>query len=237
MKRLSFALAALAFLGAPVIPATSHEESHHETGVKTPSADNRHCESGHGQKLHEHEHGEGHKHGDGHEHGESPHHGHGGDSSHDANHGQNREDGSKSHHGDGHRDHHGQQAIGEPGQGENATRTIAIAMLETDDGAMLFEPARIVVNEGETVRFAFVNRGKNIHEFVMDDKEALLHHKQEMLENPDMAHRDANAIRLDPGESGEIVWTFTASGDFEFACLIPGHYELGMHGALSVTGR
>ena len=31
-----------------------------------------------------------------------------------------------------------------------------------------------------------------------------------------------------------MIWTFTNAGTFEFACLIPGHYESGMHGPISV---
>ena len=37
------------------------------------------------------------------------------------------------------------------------------------------------------------------------------------------------------GEEAEIVWTFGEAGEFEFACLIPGHYEAGMHGPLAIN--
>ena len=37
------------------------------------------------------------------------------------------------------------------------------------------------------------------------------------------------------GDDGEILWRFTNTGSFEFACLIPGHYEMGMHGPLTVN--
>ena len=30
------------------------------------------------------------------------------------------------------------------------------------------------------------------------------------------------------------VWRFTKTGEFEFACLIPGHLEAGMHGKIIV---
>jgi uncharacterized cupredoxin-like copper-binding protein len=33
----------------------------------------------------------------------------------------------------------------------------------------------------------------------------------------------------------EFVWTFTNAGSFEFAGLIPGHYEAGMHGPILVN--
>jgi hypothetical protein len=34
--------------------------------------------------------------------------------------------------------------------------------------------------------------------------------------------------------SDELLWKFTRRGEFEYACLIPGHYKAGMHGKLIV---
>ena len=56
-----------------------------------------------------------------------------------------------------------------------------------------------------------------------------------MAKFPEMEHDDPNSIRLEPGKTGNIVWKFTNAGKFEFACLIPGHYEAGMKGDLSVA--
>ena len=49
-----------------------------------------------------------------------------------------------------------------------------------------------------------------------------------------MNHSDPNSLRLGPNEKGEILWTFSNAGTFEFACLIPGHYEAGMHGEIYI---
>ncbi len=114
---------------------------------------------------------------------------------------------------------------------------IDIIMLEKEDGSMVFEPAALNMKKGETVRFLLTNKGDSDHEFVMDDVVANQKHKLAMEKYPDMEHADPNAIRLESGESGEIVWTFANTGKFEFACLIPGHYEAGMHGALTVEDR
>jgi uncharacterized cupredoxin-like copper-binding protein len=38
-----------------------------------------------------------------------------------------------------------------------------------------------------------------------------------------------------PGGRREIVWKFNRAGDFDFACLIPGHYEAGMVGHIKVV--
>ena len=45
---------------------------------------------------------------------------------------------------------------------------------------------------------------------------------------------DPNAKSVDPGKTAEMVWRFTKAGTFEFACLIPGHREAGMHGVVNV---
>jgi Cu/Ag efflux protein CusF len=56
-----------------------------------------------------------------------------------------------------------------------------------------------------------------------------------MMAAMDMEHDDPNSVRLDEGKSGEVIWTFSKAGTFEFACLIPGHYESGMHGPITVS--
>ena len=50
----------------------------------------------------------------------------------------------------------------------------------------------------------------------------------------DMKHADPNRMILDAGASAEVVWTFSNEGAYEAACLIPGHYESGMHRKVSV---
>lgn len=132
---------------------------------------------------------------------------------------------------------HQTMSVGEPGDVKKATQTVRVTMKETDDGKMIFTPATIKVRQGQTVRFEIKNVGELEHEFVLDDKAQIQEHKVAMEKAPDMEHADPNAIRLDPGKSGEIVWTFTNTGTFEFACLVPGHYDAGMHGPLEVVKK
>lgn len=128
----------------------------------------------------------------------------------------------------------GMMAIGKPGKKAEASRTVTISMMERDDGGMVFEPASLGVAKGETLRLKFVNKGKLDHEFVMDVHEGIMEHKELMERFPEMEHDDPNSIRLAPGATGEIVWTFAKAGDFGFACLIPGHYDSGMKGDINV---
>lgn len=134
-------------------------------------------------------------------------------------------------------DGHEMMIIGQPGIAAKVDRTIAISMVENEDGSMAFDPVSVTVKKGETVRLAFTNEGEYGHEFVMDTHEQLMEHKAGMERLPDMEHADLNAIRIGPQGNGEIVWTFTSVGQFDFACLIPGHYELGMKGTLTVVAN
>jgi uncharacterized cupredoxin-like copper-binding protein len=36
------------------------------------------------------------------------------------------------------------------------------------------------------------------------------------------------------GKSGEIGWQFTHAGEFYYGCLIPGHFDAGMIGKVTV---
>lgn len=50
-----------------------------------------------------------------------------------------------------------------------------------------------------------------------------------------MDHDDPNSVLLEPGQAAELVWTFKSPMDLEFACNVPGHYESGMVGPLTVA--
>jgi uncharacterized cupredoxin-like copper-binding protein len=126
---------------------------------------------------------------------------------------------------------------GEPGKKVRVTQTIHVTMKEREHGKMLYMPASVHVKEDQTVRFAIRNAGETDHEFVLDTQEEVMEHKKVMEEFPEMEHDDPNSVRLAPGKTGEIIWKFTNSGTLTFACLIPGHYEAGMHGTVDIAAR
>lgn len=131
--------------------------------------------------------------------------------------------------------HDNAMEVGTPATAQDATTPIAVSLFETDDGEMLIEPRQLDFKAGETVLFTITNNGDYEHEFVLDTIDNNVKHKELMQQFPEMEHADPNALRLQPGESGTIAWTFSNAGTFEFACLIPGHYESGMHGELTVA--
>jgi uncharacterized cupredoxin-like copper-binding protein len=50
-----------------------------------------------------------------------------------------------------------------------------------------------------------------------------------------MQHDDPNSVLVAPGKTAELTWTFTKATNIEFACNIPGHYQAGMVGKLTVS--
>jgi uncharacterized cupredoxin-like copper-binding protein len=102
------------------------------------------------------------------------------------------------------------------------------------DGKMMFMPAKVEVKKGEQVKFMLRNNGELEHEFVLASAADNLKHAEAMKKNSDMEHDDPNAKKLAPKKTDEIVWKFSKAGEFEFACLIPGHREAGMVGTVVV---
>lgn len=131
-------------------------------------------------------------------------------------------------HGDDKHDVHA--AFGQPGNPAAVSRSIAIDMQDS----MRYAPAMINVKRGETIRFVVKNSGVVKHEFVLGTIKELNEHAALMKKFPEMEHEDPNQLGVDPGKTGELIWQFTKSGKFDFACLQPGHYEAGMHGQVAV---
>jgi uncharacterized cupredoxin-like copper-binding protein len=124
-----------------------------------------------------------------------------------------------------------QKEWGIAGDAKAVTRTIQVSM--TDN--MRFTPDRIDVRQGDTIRFVHRNTGKIMHEFVLGTKKELDEHAALMKKFPTMEHDEPYMAHVGAGKTGEIVWTFNRAGEFDFACLIPGHYEAGMVGKIIVV--
>jgi uncharacterized cupredoxin-like copper-binding protein len=124
-------------------------------------------------------------------------------------------------------------SVGEPGDPKELSRIIQVTM-EERDGKMLYVPAQVEIREGETIKFVIYNNGELDHEFVLASTEENLEHAEMMMKNPEMQHADPNARRVAPKQASELVWKFTKPGQFEFACLIPGHRDAGMIGTVDV---
>jgi uncharacterized cupredoxin-like copper-binding protein len=120
--------------------------------------------------------------------------------------------------------------FGQQGDPRKVTRVIKVEMADS----MRFTPAEITVTRGQTVKLVAANKGQVLHEMVLGTPEELKQHAEMMKKFPGMEHDEPHMAHVKPGRSGEIVWQFTQPGEFQFACLIPGHFEAGMVGKVTV---
>ncbi len=111
-----------------------------------------------------------------------------------------------------------------------ATKTIEISMADT----MRFSPAMLSIKSGDVVKFLVSNEGALQHEFVLGTPDSLAEHAELMIRFPNMEHEEPYMAHVDPGKEMEIVWQFTTAGKFEFGCLLPGHFQAGMKGTITV---
>jgi len=146
--------------------------------------------------------------------------------------------------------------FGEPAPAGKATRTVEVVLKD-----IAFEPKSLEVKAGETVRFVLINEGKLPHEFNLGDKAMHAEHQKEMIamqgklftagmnhegmnhegmDHSQMNHGEGhghgggNTVLVQPGQRAELTWTFRKSAPIEFACNVPGHYQAGMVGPLTI---
>lgn len=126
-----------------------------------------------------------------------------------------------------------QKDWGIAGDAKAARRTVVFTMADT----MRFTPDKLEVRQGETIKIVLRNKGKMLHEFVLGTKKELDEHAALMVKFPTMEHDEPYMAHVPVGKAGEIVWTFNRAGDFDFACLIAGHYQAGMVGKVRVVAK
>ena len=126
-----------------------------------------------------------------------------------------------------------QKPWGIAGDAKSVTRTVRISMSDT----MRFTPDKIEARQGETIRLVMKNTGKVMHELVLGSRQELEEHAALMLKFPNMEHSEPYMAHVAPGKTGEIIWTFNKPGDFDFACLIAGHFQAGMVGKIKVLAK
>ena len=125
---------------------------------------------------------------------------------------------------------HAKRSFGTPGKLTSTARIVSVSM----DDTMRFTPSEIAVKQGETVRFVVKNLGTQKHEMVLGHLAELKSHAELMQRFPNMQHDEPNMVSVAPGAQAEFVWRFTKAGKVDFACLLPGHFEAGMRGKVSV---
>jgi uncharacterized cupredoxin-like copper-binding protein len=126
-----------------------------------------------------------------------------------------------------------EHAFGRQGDPKRVSRTIAVDMSD----AMRYSPASLKVKRGETIRLQVTNSGKMPHELVLGTMADLKTHAELMRKYPGMEHDEPHMLHVRPGSRQTLVWQFTKAGEFYYGCLIPGHFETGMVGKITVAGH
>jgi uncharacterized cupredoxin-like copper-binding protein len=125
---------------------------------------------------------------------------------------------------------HATSAAGRAGVPDQVSRTLDVGMYDS----MRYAPEDITLRRGDTVRLVARNAGQVLHEIVLGTSDEIRLLRQALQRDPAMMHAAPFMLHVAPGERGEIVWQFDRAGRFEFACLLPGHYEAGMKGTIAV---
>ena len=143
-------------------------------------------------------------------------------------------------------------AIGIKGKASDVTKVIKVNMYDN-----YYEPSKIKVKKGETVKFVVTNKGELVHEFNIANPMMHIKHQPEMelmVENEillgdridkdkmqkmaamdkSMGHSHSNSVLLAPKEEGTLIWKFENAVNIEIACNVPGHYQAGMIAAVNL---
>lgn len=133
-------------------------------------------------------------------------------------------------------------AFGQTGSAQAAIKTLEVIMTDNK-----YDLKSLNINSGDTVHFKIKNQGQQIHEFTIATNDMHAQHQKEMLKHISEGHMSMtdkghgaghdhdNSLLLNPGEQGELIWTFKAADKLEFACNVPGHYQSGMVGYIGVN--
>ncbi|MDA8363970.1 MAG: plastocyanin/azurin family copper-binding protein [Gammaproteobacteria bacterium] len=126
-------------------------------------------------------------------------------------------------------------AYGSPGHALAVTRTIKIAALDS----MKFQPSKVDVRPGQTVRFVIRNLGRQQpHEFLIGNRAEQRDYEALAEEHPGLRKLvDApNGVTIPPGQTRTLIWHFpNRTGTLEYACHEPLHYAAGMVGYIHMT--
>ena len=108
-----------------------------------------------------------------------------------------------------------------------------IRVIQIDIEHSAFQPARVTVEAGETVRFVVRNNDPIDHEFLIGDSEM-----QQIHEEGTEAHHGTRPgeISIGGNQVAETTYVFTDGTDLIFGCHLPSHYDYGMRGEIVVEG-
>ena len=106
----------------------------------------------------------------------------------------------------------------------DAPRDVLVTM--GDD--LKFVPDDVPVQPGETIRFILQNTGAALHEFAVGDAAMTA---ADQIDGSRVVEVDS----IDGMHVYTVTYTFGPGDTYAFACHVPGHYEAGMHGTVTLA--
>lgn len=95
-----------------------------------------------------------------------------------------------------------------------------------------FSPSRIRVRPHTLVEFVLVNRDPIGHEFIIGGPEVHARHEN----GNEAAHPPVpGEVSIPPRKTARTTYQFHDPGTVEFACHLPGHFQYGMVGQVTVV--
>ncbi len=94
-----------------------------------------------------------------------------------------------------------------------------------------FIPSQITAEAGRTITFVVRNDDPIAHEFIIGDAQV-----QQRHENGTERHHGARPgeISVPAGATRTTTYTFAGAGTLLIGCHLPGHYDYGMRGEITL---
>lgn len=115
--------------------------------------------------------------------------------------------------------------------GSGSAKTVDVTVTATD---FKFDSSLTAFQQGVTYHFIVTNKGTVSHEFLIMPPATGQTSSDDALK---IALASISNADLTPGSTKTVDYTFTKAypaGALEFACHTPGHYDSGMHLAITV---
>jgi uncharacterized cupredoxin-like copper-binding protein len=110
---------------------------------------------------------------------------------------------------------------------DDGSQVVEVSLLDS----LTIEPSRINVEAGKPVRFVITNKGALEHDFFIgSDRE------QKERESGQGEPGPERYIKVEPGATETLLFTFASEGRTIGGCVVPGHYSAGMRTTIVIRG-